>query len=287
MIAIERGPPPRSLDGDESAGGRERVEVSEFFAQPANRSKPFRKFKAYKADDVKQALEELFRGKCAYCETFYGPATPVDIEHYRPKGAIKGDHGSPIRPGYHWLASDWDNLLPSCSECNRNRRRDHKSGKRLSGKADWFPLLDESKRASAPGGELHEEPFLLDPCRDDPSLHLEFIRDGGVRPAEVGGIPSVRGARTIEILGLDRNRLAEYRRTRSKIIEQALIHFQAAVARLDRDPDDEDAIEDLACEMEQLAELRSKSQTYAAMARELIDPVLAACTPRASLRRQR
>ena len=41
--------------------------------------------------EVKAALEKLFYGKCAYCETFYSVQAPVDVEHYRPKSAVEGD----------------------------------------------------------------------------------------------------------------------------------------------------------------------------------------------------
>ena len=278
MIAVERRAAPPSVDGETSAGGRERAKAVAFFAEPANQSQSF-PFKAFKADDVKRALEELFGGKCAYCETYYAAGAPVDVEHYRPKGEIKCDHGPPIKPGYYWLAADWNNLLPSCIDCNRARRQELAGGEALSGKASWFPLIDESKRASAPGGEQDEEPYLLDPCRDDPSRHLEFIEDGGLRAAEVGGAPSPRGERSIEILGLDRSRLAQARRSHAIVVERALVHFRHAVQRLELDPNDKNAIEGVAFELEELERLRDRTAPYAAMARQRIDPVLAAYVP--------
>ena len=41
-------------------------------------------FKAYKGRDVPPALEALFGGRCAYCETPYSNSHPVDVEHWRP-----------------------------------------------------------------------------------------------------------------------------------------------------------------------------------------------------------
>ena len=47
-------------------------------------------FARYKEASVKTALEKLFHGKCAYCESFYAGLQPVDVEHYRPKGEVEG-----------------------------------------------------------------------------------------------------------------------------------------------------------------------------------------------------
>jgi hypothetical protein len=77
-------------------------------------------------------LENVFNGKCAYCETIMDRAV-YQAEHYRPKGKVtvldpvtqkeikvkvqingkEEDH-----PGYFWLALNWRNLLPSCEKCN-------------------------------------------------------------------------------------------------------------------------------------------------------------------------
>jgi len=87
-------------------------------AKTPQKPKPSFEYSAYKKGEVKRALATLFHGKCAYCETFYSASSPVDVEHYRPKGSVDGvkDH-----PGYWWLAMRWENLLPSCIDCNRRR----------------------------------------------------------------------------------------------------------------------------------------------------------------------
>jgi hypothetical protein len=82
-------------------------------------------------------LDNVFHGKCAYCEVKI-LRQPGDAEHFRPKGAVKrkdprgkivspsceiADPGGQMleipHPGYFWLAYDWRNLLPSCSDCNK------------------------------------------------------------------------------------------------------------------------------------------------------------------------
>ena len=149
-------------------------------------------YKRYKESDVKAALEALFHGKCAYCETFYQDTQPVDVEHYRPKGAVQGTEHS----GYWWLASDWDNLLPSCIDCNRRRKQKlppfdgiegvwgdvvDASKPQSMGKKDLFPLHTPavravwSARANKRAEDLkNEKRLLLDPTRDDPSKSLRF-----------------------------------------------------------------------------------------------------------------
>lgn len=185
------------------------------------------KYKAYKRADVRAALEALFYGKCAYCETSYAASAPVDIEHYRPKGAVAEDdtHG-----GYWWIAMDWDNLLPSCIDCNRQRGQKlfvistslydlavHTKPVSLqSGKKDSFPLAAGGIRGLFEETDFAaEQPLLLDPCRDDPKGSLLHSFD----PAHPAGLivptgeqaAAERGAVSIQIYGLNRLKLVEDR----------------------------------------------------------------------------
>ena len=197
-------------------------------------------FKAYKLKSVKRALEEMFHGKCAYCETFYASTQPLDVEHFRPKGAVAEAEG---HPGYWWLAMAWDNLLPSCIDCNRKRNQITPGGDtsqvRLletsagytsavtagSGKKDSFPLAETGRRAMAPGDGLAEEKaLLLNPCTDDPAAHLRYFFDPQ-RPVSfvlARALPgdsdytgadglSLRGATSIHVYGLNRLRLVQAR----------------------------------------------------------------------------
>jgi hypothetical protein len=152
-------------------------------------------FNRYRNADVKRALDEIFHGKCAYCESFYAKTQPVDVEHYRPTGKVDdaGDHR-----GYWWLAMNWENLVPSCIDCNRKRRQitpkpdehgtmvelnengDFARGEIMnSGKQSAFPLATNSPRAKwdlngkATDVAL-EKRLLLDPTRDTPDDHLVF-----------------------------------------------------------------------------------------------------------------
>lgn len=186
---------------------------------------PF-KFRAYKEDSIRLALEKLFHGKCAYCECSYAHQAPVDIEHYRPKSRIAGEDQ---HPGYWWLAMEWKNLLPSCVDCNRRRWQElpmipigvsallpKSSGSTvLTGKQDFFPI--SGKRAANESSSLSEElPDLLNPCEDSPSDHIEYFIDrdnplGLVLPKQINGAPSRRGIVSIHVYGLNRLHLVQER----------------------------------------------------------------------------
>jgi hypothetical protein len=60
--------------------------------------------KRYKRQDVKDALVNIYKNKCAFCEKII---EQYHVEHYRPKKT------------YYWLAFSWDNLLLACATCNQ------------------------------------------------------------------------------------------------------------------------------------------------------------------------
>lgn len=172
--------------------GRSELEwARDHYRQPYDPKTGNYNFAVYKHDEVKAKLDELFHGKCAYCETPYAATAPVDVEHYRPKGAVEGESD---HLGYWWLAMVWANLLPSCIDCNRRRRqvtpepdgslvrldnaarRFSSSRVMLSGKKDAFPVagaraLDETSLLES------EDPLLLNPCEDNPTDHLVFLAE--------------------------------------------------------------------------------------------------------------
>ncbi|MGO8489910.1 hypothetical protein ACC757_24310 [Rhizobium ruizarguesonis] len=220
--------PPSLLDG--GSGPAELASLRTFRSGPnpppgETKKKSFT-HRAHKGDDVKQALEALFHGKCAYCETMYAASMPVDVEHYRPKGAVAED---PEHEGYWWLAYNWENLLPSCGDCNRKRGQiivelsDNlaelaANTKKLiqSGKKDSFPIAAGGVRAVAEAHEFElERPLLLNPCNDDPSLSLTYSFD----PAHPIGLmlpigepaDRERGAISIQAYGLNRLKLVQDR----------------------------------------------------------------------------
>ncbi|WID94887.1 hypothetical protein QO058_18950 [Bosea vestrisii] len=249
MRKVSRGskPPPAGLSV-RTRGSTELERVRAHMAQvlPASVNRKAFPFAVYKADSVKKRLEELFHGKCAYCESLYASQAPVDVEHYRPKGRVEGDA---LHPGYWWLAADWANLLPSCLDCNRRRKQSVpvvSTGLTVmqqamqTGKQDAFPVA--GMRAGRETDDvLAEGALLLDPTRDDPEDHLAFWlgddrASGVVYPLPKLGAPpvapdlpladadkvavavdaearavSVRGAVSIQVYGLNRLRLVQER----------------------------------------------------------------------------
>lgn len=232
-------------------------ERAEAFRTTGKHGKAY-EYSAYKHDSIRSALHKLFHGKCAYCESDYHSQAPVDIEHYRPKAEITEDK---THPGYWWLAADWENLLPSCLDCNRKREQvidQARAGAaaavmtpaqdmpvanhvlRTSGKANSFPV-DGPTRVKEPAETLaNERPLLLDPCRDDPALFLRFTVDaptpyGLVVPRGViaadGTMDFVaqRAASSIGIYGLNRLGLLQ---ARTRVI-QHLTLLRLIIAKLD------------------------------------------------------
>jgi uncharacterized protein (TIGR02646 family) len=146
----------------------------------------------YNHSTVKEALVEAQHQKCCFCERTVG--NDGDVEHFRPKSAYS-QNKKLERPGYYWLAYDWDNLYLSCSACNQRQKK------------NLFPITDTKKRAQLHDNDITiEQPLFIDPGKDEPSKHIGFR---GQIPYAVGG--SKKGKTTIKNLALDRNILKEVR----------------------------------------------------------------------------
>ncbi|UZE14147.1 hypothetical protein [Pseudomonas sp. B21-053] len=174
-------------------------------------------FKVYKNRALVNALEQIFNGKCAYCESRFAHVTSYDIEHYRPKLKISNEGELPLRPGYFWLAGEWSNLLISCPDCNRSRGHavPGSKQKRTLGKLSQFPLSDETQRVRDHTADIaSEEPYrlLLDPCKDQPEKYLTFDINGFVRArTDFNNLPNRRGSVSINVFALQRQALVHER----------------------------------------------------------------------------
>ena len=62
----------------------------------------------YRHKEIKDALERMFNGKCAYCESQVTTTGYGDIEHFCPKRNQRCVN----------LTFEWRNLLLSCEKCN-------------------------------------------------------------------------------------------------------------------------------------------------------------------------
>jgi len=182
---------------------------------------------------MKDYLRVLFHGKCAYCDAKFETVAWGDVEHYRPKKKVTDENGDPIdHPGYYWLAYDLDNLLPSCQLCNQAK-----------GKANRFPLRDETKRLSKPSRSDRlntEEPLLFNAYLHEPTAHLEFVPGKNDKAfGTVRGIDDI-GTTTEAVYDLNREPLIEARRkeqnsARARIKEALILEDPGVISQLMRD----------------------------------------------------
>ena len=172
--------------------------------------------RVYGHKSVKQTLQNAQHRKCCFCEKDLLDVD-TDIEHYRPKGAVRQNTKSTAaKLGYYWLAYSWENLYECCPICNR------------SNKKEFFPLRDPTKRAVSHHDDLtQEEPLLLDPGgEEDPREHITFRKEQAI------GM-TVRGETTIRVLGLNRNDLIELRLERLEQIR--MLHKIVGISSIRED----------------------------------------------------
>jgi uncharacterized protein (TIGR02646 family) len=130
--------------------------------------------KKYNHSEVKQALEEMFQGKCAYCEAVISHVSYGDIEHFRPKSKFPEK------------CFEWDNLLLACSICNGKQQ-----------KGDNFP-------------EATDDGPLVNPVDEDPEDFFSFDYNPATQLAEINW-KNQRGETSAKIYGLNREKLIRHR----------------------------------------------------------------------------
>lgn len=165
----------------------------------------------YGHETVKEALIVAQHGKCCFCESKIRHIAYGDVEHFRPKSGYRQKPQDKLgRPGYYWLAYDWQNLLLSCQICNQRH------------KGNLFPLVVPSKRARSHTDDLsQEDPLFVDPS-SNPEKHISFRQE---IPFAKNG--SKKGRATIEALGLGRLLLNERRRERYELLK--MLHALASL----------------------------------------------------------
>ena len=280
MIKVDQPKTPPQILRDKGEIEKQKA-IKHYEALTDGESKKRFTFSVYSDEQVKGALNELFHGKCAYCETFYASSQPMDIEHWRPKGGYEEENGDLSPRGYYWLASTWENLLPSDIDCNRRRKqRITPLGiERIQGKANQFPLETGSSRATKPGEEKLEKPLLINPYEDNPEEYFKFDDDAVILPKEIGvDRPSPRARASIEIYALNRSDLVIARREHLLKIRHHIFVIQQLGIALDNPDLGENVhaiLEDLlAYEMNVLKHFKQPGQPYTLMAKQVIDSFL-------------
>lgn len=162
---------------------------------------------------LKKWLAKASGDKCWYCEA-KSTRAPFDVDHFRPKLGVTVDGVKLVsHDGYYWLAYEWSNFRLSCQRCNRPEKDDVNT---LHGKANEFPVRDETLRCELPAAALAAEyPRLLDPCVQTDCDQLAHGIDGEVKPVATSGTWEYQRARyTIDRLGFNEWNTPEEKRGR-------------------------------------------------------------------------
>lgn len=163
---------------------------------------------------VIDVLDTWYFGKCAYCEK----GCKADVEHYRPAKAVKdlNNVDIPGHNGYYWLCYEWSNMLPACSNCNREGAKHS-----IFTTFNSYQIVPSLKRnGSLNKGRCRisnsyltvEQPVLLNPEIDNPNNYFDFDIDpnnDGI--IIVGKDINNRGRDTIDICLLNRYELVTQR----------------------------------------------------------------------------
>lgn len=181
MIPIVRSPVPQILQTNANQW------LTELKAIKANSDATKTQLKnainKYGHSEVKQALVEMFHGKCAYCESQIRIVDYGDIEHFCPKSKSE----------YTDLTFEWTNLLLSCTICNNSQHL-----------GTNFPL------------DANKKPLLIDPTDEETDIfeHLQLTWDQTVKQAWIDGVTD-RGKTVVDIFDLNAQR-----GTRKELIDE-------------------------------------------------------------------
>ncbi|NRR93140.1 AAA family ATPase [Winogradskyella undariae] len=172
-------------------------ELTEFYQIPRSKRAQKRFVEYYAPFGIIEALNELFNGKCAYCESKIILDKSNDfLDHFRPRNNAKGfNKDQTDLDHYWWLMYHWNNMYLSCLECKKF-------------KSTWFPV--EGKRVmpitNFPEIVTQENNLLIDPCYEEIVEHIGYdFKTGNIIPLDK------KGETTIEILKLNRRRLVSGR----------------------------------------------------------------------------
>lgn len=277
---------PKALNKKNREGKTETERAIEHYTNPSYDGTGF-EFKVYSDPEVKNSLIELFKGKCAYCESKFLHVYSGDIEHFRPKGEIE-EAKPPKKPGYYWLAADWNNLLLSCRNCNQKLTHSvyGLSEKKTMGKMNQFPLANNAvhiRSHSHLNGISDEEPhrLLINPCLEDPEIFFEYNQEGVIRPkSSTTPEEKARAEKSIDVYVLQRMPLVQ---SREKIqidmlaqiqrVKEAFKNFNDFV--LSSDSVTKFYFESiLKRELERLKKFLNPDEEYVGMARQIVGEFL-------------
>ena len=199
-------PPPAVYRG--SAAQEERRELLAFMSKDREsmaQTTPSSSHFSLANDEILTSLNQMFRGKCAFCES----KTVLDVHLLRPPEEAEPLARSEFAHLYYaWLRTDWGNAYPICMECARTGRRQFPVAKSDRGPLPTVPQLEgfANENSGLWRSEHKDKPLIIDPCRERRfARHFSFSRDGGIQAF------TRAGAQTIAVFNLDREALAKSR----------------------------------------------------------------------------
>jgi len=238
----------------------------------------------------------MSHGKCAYCASKITSIYNGDIEHFRPKGGY-GETNPIKKPGYYWLASDWNNLLFACPFCNQTNTHEIYDNNVIreivQGKLNQFPLLTENYRLNYDHGniffsdptnykialELEEtERLLLKPCTDtDIEKYFEYDEIGLITPSiGLDNFEESKAKTSIRVYALQRIGLVQSREEKVIQIKAQIRRAEEAMINLSSHIEDSNEIITwfegiLRRELSILHQFKESNKEYAGLARFIIE----------------
>ena len=309
MILVARKPPVakeviEALEKRGRSGLTELEEARQYYALKPPPTNAYY-FKRYTEWAVRAALQRQFHNKCAYCESRYAAVGAWQVEHFRPKGKVEG---APAHPGYWWLAGKFENLFPSCIDCNqrkfhveyRSRNDARQDIERLAqvpptllfGKGINFPVTGGRRVMTEHEPLSNEDPLLIDPCERDPAAHLEWVFDYDrqfplweavpvlpfLRPRHTATGADEYASNSIAFYGLNRLGVFRERLEHLNFIQRECERFVKSFMQLVGEPDaDSEHYRQLRADhrrdYDSLAKHASADSKYAGMARAFVAQV--------------
>jgi len=275
---------PDILINPKGRGVKETKKAIAYYSKPII-TKPL-KFSVYSDSKVKDTLIELFKEKCAYCESKFLHVYSGDVEHFRPKGQI-AEAPNP-KPGYYWLASNWDNLLLSCRNCNQKLKHltIGKTEKETMGKMDQFPLYEGGVYVRSHINDIStEEPFrlLINPCIENPEDFFKYdIKSGVIIPKPTETKAKKMAEESIRVYVLQRVPLVQARERKAIQILAQIQRVKEAIKNVSDFSDNSSNIKKiyfdkiLKKELQKLKQFLLPNEEYLGLAKQIISEFLEA-----------
>lgn len=312
MISVKRFDSPIILKTGENpiqAGEWETLDAIEYYNDALNHPRKYKRmgiagvrieagYIVYGHIMVRKVLLKMFRGKCAYCESKITTIYNGDIEHFRPKGGYCNVSTIPTtKPGYYWLAAEWENLLLACPFCNQTNTHEIKVSGEIKevilGKLNQFPLLTEQYRLNPNHGAMYfsnateylnafmqeeSERLLINPCIDsNVQRFFKYDDEGAIMVNDsLGVFEKQKAAISIQVYALHRFNLALSRKEKVisikaqiKRVENAIYHYNKYHDSSDEEKTWFEGI--MREEMKILKKFKEPDQEYSGLARYIID----------------